>query len=600
MYLFRIFAQKKTNNTEHKMKRTILKLMMLLLPVSLTAGLTACGGDDDEPAATPTTPTTPTEPETPTEPTTPTVSEGWPEQYDGVMLQGFYWDSYADSKWAQLTAQADELSQYFQLIWVPNSGKTSDYYHSQRQTMGYDPCFWLDHTSCWGTVAELKQMIQTFKQKGTGIIEDVVINHKNGLSSWVDFPNETQGSYSITWDNQNYSAICRNDECNSNGYHTTGANDTGDNFDGYRDLDHTNAQVQQNVNTYLSYLMNELGYVGFRYDMVKGFAAQYVGKYNTTAKPQYSVGEYWDSNKTKVTTWLNGTKQEGKIQSAAFDFPLKYKLNTAFTSGYWGQMANISVLANDRTYQRYAVTFVDNHDTYRENDRLKKNVCAANAYILCMPGTPCLFLKHWQMYKGTLKRLIALRRAAGIHNQSEVLETKALDSGLAITVKGTNGNVCLILGDGTADGQLAVTGKNFKVYADTSVDLTKVNAVTDQDAQPEDDVPVSVPDFCTVAAGETCAFFEASTSWTGSIMCWAWIDNGANFTGGSWPGAPCTLLGTAQNGRKVYKWTYSGSLTTKPDKIIFSNNGSPQTDDLIFQNGGYYTEDGLQATVSAE
>ena len=84
-----------------------------------------------------------------------TMAQGWPENYKGVMLQGFYWDGYADSKWTVLEKQADELSQYFNLIWIPQSGKTSEYYHSKRQTMGYDPCFWLDHNSCWGTEAEL-------------------------------------------------------------------------------------------------------------------------------------------------------------------------------------------------------------------------------------------------------------------------------------------------------------------------------------------------------------------------------------------------------------------------------------------------------------
>ena len=42
------------------MKQTILKLMMMVLTVTATVSLTACGGDDDEPATTPTTPTTPT------------------------------------------------------------------------------------------------------------------------------------------------------------------------------------------------------------------------------------------------------------------------------------------------------------------------------------------------------------------------------------------------------------------------------------------------------------------------------------------------------------------------------------------------------------
>ena len=37
-------------------------------------------------------------------------AQGWPANYSGVMLQGFYWDSYLDSKWTNLEAQAPELS----------------------------------------------------------------------------------------------------------------------------------------------------------------------------------------------------------------------------------------------------------------------------------------------------------------------------------------------------------------------------------------------------------------------------------------------------------------------------------------------------------
>lgn len=50
------------------------------------------------------------------------MAQGWPANYGGVMLQGFYWDSYSDTQWTNLTSQADELSKYFNLIWVPQSG----------------------------------------------------------------------------------------------------------------------------------------------------------------------------------------------------------------------------------------------------------------------------------------------------------------------------------------------------------------------------------------------------------------------------------------------------------------------------------------------
>ena len=488
--------------------------------------------------------------------------------------------------------------------------------------MGYDPCFWLDHNSCWGTEAELKKMIKTFSDKGTGIIEDVVINHKNGLNTWVDFPDETSGSYTITWDNTTFSGICQDDECNNaenlkqwskDGKKTTGAKDTGDNFEGYRDLDHKNETVQKNVKTYLDFLINELGYVGFRYDMVKGYSAKYTGEYNATVQPTYSVGEYWDGDKTKVTTWINSTKVDGQIQSAAFDFPMKYNINSAFGGGNWGALANV-MLSNDKNYARYSVTFVDNHDTYRENDKLKTNICAANAYILAMPGTPCLFLKHWQSNKGTLKRLIALRKAAGITNESEILTAETLGDGFLLTVQGSIGKLRLHLGpvgdvafaNPVDMWTLAIEGKNFQVYANKDVDLTDMEAITDTDESPEDDTPVEIPSFCQVNEGETCAFFVAPKNWGSQIKCWRW-DKQYNYTGNNWPGVDCEKLGTDSKGNTVWKWTFKDSdkksQTSTNEGIIFNDfktgddpNGS-QTADLAFKNGGYYNEEGLQGVV---
>lgn len=49
-------------------------------------------------------------------------AQGWPANFKGVMLQGFYWNSYSDTNWSVLEKQADELSEYFKLIWIPQSG----------------------------------------------------------------------------------------------------------------------------------------------------------------------------------------------------------------------------------------------------------------------------------------------------------------------------------------------------------------------------------------------------------------------------------------------------------------------------------------------
>ena len=542
-----------------------------------------------------------------------TFAQGWPANYSGVMLQGFYWDSYEQSNWNTLTAQADELSQFFDLIWVTNSGKTSDWHYNKRNTMGYDPCFWLDHNSCWGTESELRNMISTFKSKGTGIIEDVVINHKNGDGSWAKFPNEdvigtiTNKTYTITWDNTNYKQICSDDEANTDENsgvkgHIQGNTDTGDKFIGYRDLDHTNATTQANVKTYLDYLLNELGYAGFRYDMVKGYSASYTGEYNYQAQPTYSVGEYWDGNKTQVVGWINGTKKNGVIQSAAFDFPMKYNINAAFNNGKWSDL-NKECLSNDNNYSRYSVSFVDNHDTGRYNDNGKAPVYgyveAANAYILAMPGTPCIWMYHWMKHKGSIKRLILARKAAGITNQSNILKSEAQSNGFVLQVEGSNGNVLLLLGTTTGvntDGyKLAVEGEGFKYYVSNSIDISAISSIADPQ------YTFTMPSFCTVNSGERCAFFEVPSAWNASdIYCWNW-DKTVNYTQNEWPGKQCTLVGT-NNGNKVYKWTMNASdkhsATSSNSGIIFNaGDNKPQTGDMPFVNGGYYSIEGILSTA---
>ena len=242
-------------------------------------------------------------------------------------------------------------------------------------------------------------MIKTFKDKGTGIIEDVVINHRAGNTNWCDFPTETWKGNTMSW---TLADICANDDggnTRNQGYNVTGAADTGDDFGGGRDLDHTSANVQKNIKLYLDFLLNDLGYSGFRYDMVKGYAPRYTGEYNASSHPTYSVGEYWDGNPVPVKNWIEGTRHGNVIQSAAFDFPLKFYINEAFGNGTWNKLT-WGALANNPNYSRYAVTFVDNHDTARPanegGSRLNANIAAANAYILAMPGTPCVFLSHWK------------------------------------------------------------------------------------------------------------------------------------------------------------------------------------------------------------
>lgn len=490
---------------------------------------------------------------------------GWPANYEGVMLQGFGWDTYSDTKWTNLESQADELSQSFKLIWIPNSGRCGS-----SDNMGYMPQYWFtNHNSSFGTEAELLSMIQTFKTKGTGFIADVVINHRNGVTNWYDFPTEE-------WNGKTWSigldGICANDEMAyaSGQPKPTGANDTGDNFDGCRDLDHTNANVQDNCKNYCKCLLEKYGYAGFRYDMVKGYSGQYNKIYNQYSNPTYSVGEYWDASYDAVAAWIEATGRE----SAAFDFPCKYAINEAFSNG---DMTKLVWKANGTTdqpagmihygYAQLAVTFVDNHDTYRDGSKFTGNVAAANAFILCSPGTPCVFLPHWQQYKDAIKALIAIRNDVGLHNCSPVKVLRATSDCYMAEVTGSNGKLVVKIGpamvtpDGYTNSDIRTSGTDYCVWSKLGTgDLTG-----------------SV----TIAGDYNLAYSGSHTN----VYYW-----GTGVTSPAWPGVAMTsVVGTDGNTYKCYK------VPAGTTGIIFNTNGDKdKTGDLTYT--GSYVMDNNGAT----
>ena len=413
------------------------------------------------------------------------LAQGWPNNYGGVMLQGFYWDSYGPTKWTRLTAQADELSQYFDLIWIPQSARAKN-----ATSMGYDPLYWFtNYNSSFGTEAELRTMIQTFKQKGIGTIGDVVINHRGNVSNWVDFPAETYNG--VTYQLKS-TDICRNDDggatltwANQNGFTLSANNDTGEGWDGMRDLDHKSENVQDNVKAYLNMLLNDFGYTGFRYDMVKGFTSSYIGMYNSNSSPQFSVGEYWDGNPTSVQNWINGTKVENVVQSAAFDFPFRYTARDVVNdkNKKWTALGGSSVISTT-SMRRYAVTFIENHDTEKRSnaaqDPIKADTVALNAYMLAMPGTPCIFLKHWMDCKQDIKGMIDVRKAVGIKNTSNYLPYRSNKEYYAVITTGANGRLLTVVGNTNNANILdaidtdiwinVAEGYHYRYYMETSLE----------------------------------------------------------------------------------------------------------------------------------
>ncbi len=377
-------------------------------------------------------------------------AQGWPSSYGGVMLQGFYWDSYKASAWTKLEKQVENFKGYFDLVWVPQSAYTGG-----STSMGYDPLYYFNQKSSFGTEDELRSMIATFKENGIGTIADVVVNHRKNVSTWFDFPAETYNG--VTYQMTSTDIVADDDggatatEAASAGVTLSGNNDEGEDWSGMRDLDHKSTNVQNCVTAYVKFLKDDLGYTGFRYDMVKGFAGSHVADYNDAAGVEYSVGEYWDGNASTVKTWINNASKK----SAAFDFPFRYTVRDAVNNSNWSNLGNSSVMS-DADYRQYAVTFVENHDTeYRssseQQDPITADTLAVNAFLLAMPGTPCVFYKHYLAYPEEIKAMIDVRKAAGVTNTSTYANYRNSTAYFANTVYGDNGTLLVFVGSGYSE-----------------------------------------------------------------------------------------------------------------------------------------------------
>ena len=438
--------------------------LTLIAAMALTLGACSSSNDPDLPDPEPTPAPTPS-PEPEPEPEPSLNSQGWASDYSGVMLQGFSWDSYNESQWKVLEKQADELKNYIDLVWLPQSGKCLE----TTQVMGYMPYYYFNQNSSFGSEAELRSLITKFKAAGIGAIADVVVNHRN-TEGWYTFPAETYKG--VTYQMQS-TDICKNDDggttatqAATDGVSLSQNNDEGTDFGGCRDIDHKSENVQKVIKAYLKYLKDDLGYTGFRYDMVKGFDGSHVADYNDATGVEYSVGEYWDGN-DKIESWINRTNKK----SAAFDFQFRYNVRDAVNgaangkvtkSSDWSKLNSNDNLMHDANYRRYAVTFVENHDTQKrseseQNDPLRKDTIAANAYMLAMPGTPCIFQPHWNAYKSEIKEMIAARKYAGITNMSNYVNKQSKKTLYVNEVAGTKHKLLVAVGNDAA-GYAGETG----------------------------------------------------------------------------------------------------------------------------------------------
>ena len=421
---------------------------------------------------------------------TPGYDGAAPAQCPDVMLQAFYWDSYdgtkATTKYGRTRwidhingtngSSAAEMGQWFDMVWLPPMSAGSG--------TGYHPTNYGKLDSDRGTKSKLVELIEILHKNGARVIADIVINHADAQEGWCNFKSYDFGSYGKFTPDGSY--ICSTDEMNTSapttacrGYATGAADDGyGDeaNYAASRDWDHKNPEVREMFKAYLKWMRNEVKVDGFRYDYCKGYHNSHINEYNRAAEAYFSVMEYWDGNVNTLQSRLS----DAGWNTTTFDFATKY---TAFNDGiaadnYW-KLQGAGLPGAGKA--RYAVTFIDSHDGFQRNDNefcgngnsmtiCKDKVLICNAYMLSMPGVPCVFWPHWVTFKDEIKAMINARYKTGVHSESSVTDESVGDGYYKATINGTNGSIRLLLGrnsgyNSTPSGYtLAVKGTNYGVY----------------------------------------------------------------------------------------------------------------------------------------
>ena len=449
------------------------------------------------------------------------------------MLQGFTWNSaprgtswnkenpspYWGNWYGIMKKNAASIKNTFEYVWF-NPPSICDTNSSE----GYAPTELNNLNSYYGTATELKEVIQAIQPAKA--IADIVVNHRAGSTCWGDFTNPDWGVVKGV----KYPAICSDDEAfnadSGDKDHMvgkpSGAADTGATYGAYRDLDHTNTVVQDGIIAWMNDVLKPAGFVGWRYDYVKGFAGKYVGKYNAGSSAQFSVGEYWPTASynasspsgwgDEIKNWITSTEEESGQKSRAFDFALKGAMNSVFGWGTTPGSGNYALLADESnlyiSQPSDAVTFIDNHDTGSNQGHWELNrnkIGAGYALILTHPGVPCVSWSHYFTFNeggngdttypysglgaaqsylagntvaGTEKTLrehidylIQLRKETGIEYDSVRTTLKADSSVYAAEITGTNGSLIVSIGgsytpsaDGYAGNNPIYGGTNFKIW----------------------------------------------------------------------------------------------------------------------------------------
>jgi alpha-amylase len=326
----------------------------------------------------------------------------------GVMLQAFYWDcprieGREFQWWNTVRQEIPALAKTgFSALWLPPVHKAANL---MGPSMGYDPYDYYDlgeydqkgKVPTWfGGKTDLLALIKDAHQNGMALIADLVINHNSGADAQEINPITGQSRWTLF--DPKSKKFPRNWECfHPNMFESWDEMAFGD----MPDLSHRNPYVYTELLKLARWLIEEVGFDGFRYDFVKGYGANTITaiqeyRYQRDGRllTPYGVAEFWD-NARAIENWVDLANFSNSNPVDAFDFPLREMLK-ALCDQYGFSLRSLATWETVLQKQpQSVVTFVENHDLRDEGRPIVNDKLLAYSYILSHEGYPCVF---WQDY----------------------------------------------------------------------------------------------------------------------------------------------------------------------------------------------------------
>ena len=348
----------------------------------------------------------------------------------GVMFQAFYWDCPRIEEkefewWQHVSGKIPSLAEAgFTSLWLPPIHKAANI---SGPSMGYDPYDYYDLgefdqkggiPTWFGRKEDLLDLIESAHRHHLAVIADLVINHNSGADATE--VNPLSGQERWTSYQPKSGLFPRSWACfHPSMYESWDEGVFGD----MPDLSHRNPYVYAEILKLTRWLVEEIGFDGFRYDYVKGYGANTITgiqeyRYMRAGKPvyPYGVAEFWD-NAHAIENWVDLANFSNTNPVDAFDFPLREMLK-ALCDQYGFSLRNLATWETVLRRQPHAtVTFVENHDLRDEGRPIHNDKLLAYSYILTHEGYPCVFwheyFNHDLALADTLNGIAALVQAHG-------------------------------------------------------------------------------------------------------------------------------------------------------------------------------------------